>query len=79
MRTLIPMFRAVCSLGLLITFQLNAAPSFHSARWADGTEVDSLEIGNRIPLILVHGIREDSHVWDSFLIQFLEVSLDRPE
>ena len=42
-------------------------PYFHSARWAGGAEVDSSAIGNRIPLVLIHGLQEDSTVWTAFL------------
>src|ERR1017187_7064836 len=42
-------------------------PYFQTARWADGSEVDSTAIGNRIPLILIHGIQEPSTIWTAYL------------
>jgi pimeloyl-ACP methyl ester carboxylesterase len=58
----------ICFLALFFSQQAKALPPyFYSARWADGTEVDSSPIGNRIPLILIHGIQEDSTIWTNFL------------
>jgi pimeloyl-ACP methyl ester carboxylesterase len=48
----------------------SGAPTFQTAKFYDGTEADSQEIGNRIPLIFVHGIREDASVWQSFIGRF---------
>jgi sugar lactone lactonase YvrE len=49
--------------AFLLSQQASASPSFHSAQWPNGTQVDSAEIGNRTPLILIHGILEDSSIW----------------
>jgi hypothetical protein len=53
----------------------SASPTFQTAK-SNGTEVDPLEIGDRIPLILVHGVRQDSSVWDSFVDRFWRTQSD---
>ncbi len=48
----------------------SGAPTFQTAKFNDGTEADTQERGNRIPLIFVHGILEDASVWQSFIARF---------
>jgi len=66
---------SAAALGLLSIWVFSAqqacgSPSFQTAKFLDGSEVDSKEIGTRIPLIFVHGVREDASVWGSFLYRF---------
>ena len=51
---------AVC-LTLGISPMARATPNFYAAG------ADNSEIGDRIPLILVHGILEDASIWNNFL------------
>jgi hypothetical protein len=52
---------AALSLVLGAPLHVQATSSFYAAG------VDNSEIGDRIPLILVHGILEDSSIWNAFL------------
>ena len=66
-----PAALALCCLWMVGAHQQTfGSPSFQTANFYDGTEADSQEIGNRIPLILVHGIREDATIWQSFVAKF---------
>ena len=46
---------------------LASPPNFLPAIYADWSTVDANPIGNRMPLILIHGIQEDTSIWDDFL------------
>src|ERR1017187_4913240 len=48
-------------LSLAFSQRTNAQPTFQAA------SVDSAPLGNRIPLILIHGIQSDPSMWNTFL------------
>ena len=50
----------ICCVTLAISQRTNAQPVFQAA------SIDSAPLGNRIPLILIHGIEEDSSIWNNF-------------
>ena len=54
---------SVC-LGLAASPRAQANPNFYAAG------ADNSEIGDRIPLILVHGIQEDASIWNDFLTYY---------
>jgi hypothetical protein len=51
----------ICCLALAFSQHANAQPVFQAA------SVDSAALGNRIPLILIHGIESDPSMWNNFL------------
>jgi pimeloyl-ACP methyl ester carboxylesterase len=57
----------VLCLVLFTPQHARAVPTFSSAKWIDGSEVDPSEIGARTPLILIHGILSDATIWADFL------------
>ncbi len=62
MRMALVIFATIC-----LQETVHALPHFFSAKFDDGTEVDSSEIGTRTPLILIHGIQSDPSIWNNFL------------
>jgi uncharacterized repeat protein (TIGR02543 family) len=56
-----PIFLAALCLVLRASPHVQATPNFYAAG------VDNSEIGDRIPLILIHGILEDASIWNAFL------------
>jgi hypothetical protein len=79
MKTFIRCFlRRYCCLCLVMVLKANASPSLHTPSFSDGREVDSLPLGMRIPLILIHGMKEDSTVWTIFLERFWRTPLEIP-
>ena len=51
----------ICCLTLAISQRTNAQPVFQAA------SIDSAPLGNRIPLILIHGIQSDPSMWNNLL------------
>jgi hypothetical protein len=51
----------ICCLALAFSQRTNAQPVFQAA------PIDSAPLGNRIPLILIHGIQSDPSMWNNFL------------
>ena len=51
----------ICCLALAFSQRTNAQPVFQAA------SIDSAPLGNRIPLILIHGIQSDPSMWNNFL------------
>jgi pimeloyl-ACP methyl ester carboxylesterase len=51
----------ICCLALAFSQRTNAQPVFQAAA------IDSAPLGNRIPLILIHGIESDPSMWNNFL------------
>src|SRR5260221_4210431 len=50
----------ICCLALAFSQRTNAKPVFQAA------PVDNVPLGKRTPLILIHGIEEDSSIWNTF-------------
>ncbi|HZL78133.1 MAG TPA: hypothetical protein VFC17_04720 [Candidatus Limnocylindrales bacterium] len=51
----------ICCLVLAFSQRTDAQPVFQAA------SIDSAPLGNRIPLILIHGIESDPSMWNNFL------------
>jgi sugar lactone lactonase YvrE len=54
-------YLGICCLALAFSQRASAQPVFYPAA------VDNAPLGNRIPLILIHGIESDPSMWNSFL------------
>lgn len=67
MKTTKLLYLAIRCLILILPQLSSAQPTFHSAQWSNGTEVDSNPLGDRIPLIVIQGIQEDSSIWANVL------------
>ena len=51
----------ICCLTLAFSQRTDAQPVFQAA------SIDSAPLGNRIPLVLIHGIQSDPTMWNNFL------------